>query len=168
MPLADAFLPEFDREMEGLRRMLERVPAERLDWRPHPDARTLGELADHLARIPGWVSGMLVDDGYDLAKNEHRGSATPPVSSKDELLARFETNRARAREAIATRSDEELGEPWSLERQGQVLRTLPRSRVLRTFLLDHVIHHRGQLSVYLRLLDVPAPDLYGAGAGESS
>ena len=168
MTMAETLLPDFDHEMSLLARTLERVPGDRLDFRPHPKSRSLGELAHHLARIPGWVGTMLEKESYDLLHRKDdaaaAASATPPPL--EEILALFETNRVRAREAIAARSDRELLGPWRLERGGTVLRTMTRARVLRTFLLDHVIHHRGQLSVYLRLLDVPVPGLYGPSADE--
>jgi uncharacterized damage-inducible protein DinB len=167
MAIAETLLPDYDHEMDLLARALERVPADRLSFRPHPKSRSLGELAHHLARIPGWVGTMLEKESYDLLQRKDdaaaAASATPPL---EETLALFEANRARAREAIAARSDAELLGPWRLERGGAVVRTMTRARVLRAFLLDHVIHHRGQLSVYLRLLDVPVPGLYGPSADE--
>ncbi len=162
MALADALLPELDHEMSLTRRTLERVPPERLDWRPHPKSRSVGELAHHLARIPGWVGAMLDEDAYDLAHRKE-DAASPSLA---ETLALFDANVARARAAIAARNDDELSGAWRLERAGQVVRTMTRARVLRAFLLDHVIHHRGQLTVYLRLLDVPVPGLYGTSADE--
>jgi uncharacterized damage-inducible protein DinB len=167
---AERILAEFDVEMDRLRATLERIPAGRLDWRPHPRARSLGALALHLATIPAWVGSMLEADAYDLAlaapsKSEEGDSERDPAW-KDAILALFEANLARARAAIAGRSDDELAAPWRLERSGTVRRTLPRSDVLRVFLLDHLIHHRGQLVVYLRMLDVPVPALYGDSADE--
>ncbi|MEO6463882.1 MAG: DinB family protein [Candidatus Eisenbacteria bacterium] len=165
MPLADAFLPEFDHEMDLLRRTLERVPEERFAWRPHPRARSLGELADHLARIPGWAGSMLENDSYDLAAR--KAGSVPEVSATTAtMLAFFAANRRHARAAIAARSDDDLNRPWRLERDGQILETMPTVRALRVYLLDHVIHHRGQLAVYLRLLDIAVPGLYGPSADE--
>lgn len=165
MPLADAFLPEFDHEMDLLRRALERLPGDRFAWRPHPRSRSLGELADHLARIPGWTGSMLDQDSYDLAAPK-AGPAPEVPATPAGMLALFDANRQLARGAIAARSDDELNRPWRLERDGRVLQTMPKFRALRRYLLDHVIHHRGQLSVYLRLLDAPVPGLYGPSADE--
>ena len=164
MPLATDLLAEFDHEMANLRRALERIPDERWDWRPHEKSMTLGALAVHLARIPGWVGGMLEADSYDMA-NDGRGATGAPAT-RDEMLALFDANRARARAAIAARDDDALHAPWALKRDGAILRTMPKSAALRGFLLDHAIHHRGQLTVYLRLLDVPVPAFYGSSADE--
>jgi uncharacterized damage-inducible protein DinB len=166
MTVAADLLPLFDHEMSGVRRVLERVPAERFDWRPHPKSFTVGELAIHLARIPGWVGGMLEQDHYDLAENAARTKAATLPASTNEMLALFDANRAAARASIEARTDAELAQPWELRRAGAVLRTMPRAALLRAFLLDHVIHHRGQMTVYLRLLDVPVPGLYGPSADE--
>jgi uncharacterized damage-inducible protein DinB len=160
--VAENFLPDYDAEMDRVRDTLVRAPGDRLDWRPHPRARSLGELLLHLARIPGWTGAMLDAEAHDLARREP-AQAVPP---REEILALFDANRATARSAIAGRSDEELAAPWRLERSGTILRVLPRARVLRVFLLDHLIHHRGQLVTYLRMLDVPAPALYGTTADD--
>ena len=163
--LADAFLPDFDHEMDLLRHALERVPAGHFAWRPHPRSRSLGELADHLARIPGWTASMLARDSYDLS-GPKAGPHPEAPGTHAALLALFDGHRRDARAAIVGCSAEDLERPWRLERAGQVVRTMPTWRALRIYLLDHVIHHRGQLSVYLRLLDLPVPALYGASADE--
>ena len=167
MTLADAFLTDFDHEMDLLRRTLERVPAEHLAWRPHPRSRSLGELADHLARTPGWTASILARDVYDLAARKARPAPALPAT-REALLDLFDAHRRDARALIASRSDEDLARPWRLERAGRVVRTMPTWRALRWSLLDHVIHHRGQLSVYLRLLEVPVPALYGPSADEDA
>jgi uncharacterized damage-inducible protein DinB len=157
-------LAALDEEVARTRPLLERVPAARLDWRPHPRSRTAGELALHLARIPGWTATLLARDGYDLA-----GDDAPPGddrASREEILALFEANAARARAALAACPGARLGEPWELRRDGQVRRAMTRGTALRVFLLDHLVHHRAQLGVYLRLLDVPVPALYGSSADE--
>ena len=166
MVIAERFLDDFEDEMERLRQVLERAPADHFAWRPHPRSRSLGELALHLARIPGWAGSMLERDAYDLAHEGAPQGRTPPPERAD-VLALLERNCARARVAIAGASDAELSAPWRLERGGEVVRTLPRVRALRTYLIDHVIHHRGQLGVYLRLLDAPVPALYGSSADEA-
>ena len=164
MVIAERFLEDFEDEMERLRLVLERAPADRFAWRPHPRARSLGELALHLAGIPGWAGSMLERDFYDLAHVDAPEGGAPP--ERADVLALLEKNRGRARAAIAGRSDAELRAPWRLERGGEVVHTWPRIRALRAYLIDHVIHHRGQLGVYLRLLDVPVPALYGPSADE--
>ena len=168
-PVVAGILRIFDPEMELLRRTLERVPERRLGWRPHAKARSIGELAVHLARIPGWVESMLVRDGYDLAGGAdtgHRKRRDEPTT-KEGMLALFDANRVRARAAIAARSDAELNQSWRLERSGEIVSKLTRAEALSIYVLDHAIHHRGQLTVYLRLLDVTVPALYGASSDES-
>ena len=160
---AQRLLAAFDFEKARVRDTLLRAPADRLGWRPHPRARSLGELVVHVARIPGWIGGLLDADAYDLATG---ASAEPPVPPLVEILERFDAACARARAALEGRSDDELAAPWRLERSGQVRRTLSKGEAVRVFLLDHWIHHRGQLVVYLRLLDVTVPALYGDSADE--
>jgi len=157
--------------MANVRRGLERVPAGRLDFRPHPKSWTVGDLATHLARLPGWVGGLLDHPSYDLAPNDAPAAAgtRAPVPAPDSLaaiLVLFDANVAKARATIAQRDDDALSAPWSLRRGETILRTMTRAEALRGFLLDHAIHHRGQLTVYLRLLDVPVPALYGSSADE--
>ena len=166
MPHAAALLSDFDHEMKSLRRMLERVPAGRWDFRPHERSMTLGGLAGHLARIPGWIDAFLERDAYDLAAGARPGAQPEPPAGKDEMLAMFDASCARARAAIAAASAERLEEPWRLLRGGAVVSLHSRGDAVRRFLIEHGIHHRGQLSVYLRLLDVPVPALYGASADE--
>ena len=165
MALSADLLAEFDHEMANLRRVLERAPDERWDWRPHPKSRTLGELAAHVAGLAGWIPGMLEADAYDLADDGKGATKAIPVT-RDAALAAFDANRAAARAAMVARDDAALHAPWALKRDGAILRTMPKSVALRAFVLDHAIHHRGQLTVYLRLLDVPVPALYGSSADE--
>jgi uncharacterized damage-inducible protein DinB len=169
VPIAAQFLPEFDREMAVTRRMLERLPDDRLAWRPHARSYTLGALAQHLANLPAWAPRLLDGPAYDLAPgggDTAPGRAVP--GSRAELLAAFDANVASAHARIERASDAELMEPWSLLKAGVALFTLPRAAALRSFLMNHSIHHRGQLTVYLRLLDVPVPPSYGATADEAS
>ena len=162
MPRADALLSDFDHEMTNLRRALERVPAERWDFRPHAKAMTVGGLAGHLARIPGWIGGLLERGSYDVAMN----TQPEPPATKEQMLALFDASRTRARAALEAFPDARFAEPWRLLRGGEVVSILSRERAVRRFLLEHVIHHRGQLTVYLRLLDVPVPALYGSSTDE--
>jgi len=166
MALAAALLAEFDYEMAGLRRALERVPVERWDWRPHDRSMRLGALAVHLARIPGWVGGLLAADFYDVSRDETSPAAVDDPRSPEEMVALFDENRAAARRALAACEDATLEAPWALTRGGTTLRALSRGAALRGYVLAHAIHHRGQLTVYLRLLQVPVPALYGSSADE--
>ena len=160
---AAALLSSFDQVMADVRRVLTRVPGERLEFRPHAKSWTAGELAMHLARLPGWAGGMIGRDGYDVAGIAPRAEAPASVAT---ILAQFDANVAAARAAIVGCDAATLVAPWELRRGDTVLRTMPRADALRTYLLEHAIHHRGQLTVYLRLLDVPVPALYGASADE--
>ena len=163
MPITDALLPEFDHEMGTTRRLLERVPDAHLTWTPHDKSMSFGRLASHLAEIPGWVNGLLNQSSFNMRANEYH-----PVSyaSRAEILSAFDANVAAARANIASKSDGELMSPWTLKREGHDLFTVPKVGVLRSFLLNHVIHHRGQLSVYLRLNNVAVPPMYGPSADE--
>ncbi len=164
MPIKEALLPEFDREMATTRRLIERVPFAEAQWKPHAKSMTLGELSAHLAEIPGWVSNIVDVPVVDLAANPHH--AKPVYASTAELLSAFDRNAAKARAAIASKSDAEMMESWSLKNGDAVLLTLPKAGVVRSLLLNHMIHHRGQLSVYIRLKDVAVPSIYGPSADD--
>ena len=167
MALADALLPEFDQEMAGTRKTLERVPDDKLDWKPHDKSTALGGLATHLSNILTWALYTLEQDSLDLAPE---GKALPPMEpakSRDELLKTFDENLSKARAAIAAASDETMFKPWTLLHGGKTLLTLPKIAVLRGFVMNHMIHHRAQLGVYLRLNDIPVPSIYGPSADEN-
>lgn len=167
MAIVDAILPEFDHEMGTTRRVLERAPEADYGWRPHAKSMSMGQLALHVAEIPGWVSATINESSFDVATGGTDASKAEP-SSRSELLATFERNVAAARATIAGKTDAELKAPWSLLRAGQEVFTLPKVAVLRSFLMNHVIHHRGQLSVYLRLRNVAVPAIYGPSADEGA
>lgn len=167
MAIAQSLLPEFDHEMAGLRRVLERVPADRFGFRPHPKSFTLGELANHLASVPGWTSSTMETTELDFASPAVQELMPRPAGSSAELLATFDSGVAAARTAIERASDADFAVVWSGKSEGKTLFALPRIAVLRSFILNHAVHHRGQLTVYLRLLDVPVPALYGPSADES-
>jgi uncharacterized damage-inducible protein DinB len=163
MPMVDALLPEFDHEMTTTRKLLERVPEDRLDWKPHPKSYSLGQLAQHVATIPMWGLMTLKETELDLG-----GSAAPSqMRTRAELLKAFDENIAGTRAALLGKSDGELMVPWTLKNSGHTVFSMPRAVVWRSFVLNHLIHHRAQLSVYLRMHDVPVPSMYGPSADEN-
>lgn len=160
MNYADTILPEFDREMANTRKVLERVPDHKLDWQAHPRSHTIGWNANHLAEIPGWVEGMLTAPSWDFAPIGGEPYQSPKQASRREILELFDRNVAAARKAIAAVRDDQLTQPWSLLKAGTPLFTMPRATVIRSFVLNHLIHHRAILCVYLRLNDVSVPGMY--------
>jgi uncharacterized damage-inducible protein DinB len=162
MSIAATVLPEFDQEMATTRTMLERVPETRAQWTPHLKSRTLGQLASHIGNLPRL--GLIAMEADELDVSESGSGRSPEFDSTANLIRTFDENVRRARAAIESASDSDLMEPWTLRRAGRTVWTLPRAAVLRSFILSHMIHHRGQLSVYLRLNDVPLPSVYGPSA----
>jgi uncharacterized damage-inducible protein DinB len=164
MRFVDVLLVEFDREAGLTRRLLERLPGDRFDWQPHPRSRTLGQLAGHLAELPRWGASVAAGAEFDLEQIP----ATPvtPPANVAALLTLFNANTGDARQAVSSRTDAELLAPWTLRRGAEEVFTVPRLIAIRTVLLQHATHHRGQLTVYLRLLEVPLPPLYGPTADE--
>lgn len=167
MGLSESLLPEFDHEMANTRKTLERIPEDKLDWKPHEKSMTLGHLATHLATLPTWAVHTIEAGSLDLAPEGVPLPTPQPVTSQQEALTRFDTHVAAARKSIAGSDDAHLLKPWSLLKGGVTLITLPRIAVLRSFVMNHNIHHRAQLGVYLRLNDVPVPSIYGPSADES-
>jgi uncharacterized damage-inducible protein DinB len=163
MTIAQSLLPEFDNEMATTRRCLERVPEDKLDFRPDPKSMTLGRLAGHVAEMPGWGSVTVNRDELDFSTGEFKPME---MTSKAQVLEAFDKIVAESRAAIAGASDAHLMGNWSLKSGPTVLLTMPRVAVLRTFVMNHTIHHRGQLSVYLRLAGVKVPSIYGPSADE--
>jgi uncharacterized damage-inducible protein DinB len=161
MSFADAILPEFDQEMANARKVLERVPEDKFDWRPHPKSNTIGWNANHLAEIPGWVEGTLTQLSWDFAPVGGERYQSPSLTTRQAILDLFDRNVAAARKAIAAVKDEEVGKMWSLLQGGQTLMSMPRAAMIRSLILNHLIHHRAILCVYLRLNDVPVPGMYG-------
>lgn len=166
MPIADALLPEFDHEAATTRKLLERVPEDKHDWRPHPKSFTLGALALHIAEMPIWANMTLTQTELDMNPPGGSGYKRPEWESREALLKFFDANVASARALVAKTSDAEFMVGWTLKNSGETLFTIPRAAVVRTWVMNHVVHHRGQLSVYLRLLDVPLPSIYGPSADE--
>jgi uncharacterized damage-inducible protein DinB len=161
MTIADTLLPEFDQEMAATRRLIERVPDDNPNWKPHPKSFSIAHLAQLLAWMPGWIGQTLTSTELDLASG---GGYS--VESRDTLLKMFDDNVRSSRDAIAAAKDSDYEVPWSLKMKGAVLFTLPRGAVVRQH-ISHLSHHRGQMSVYLRLLDVPVPSIYGPTADEA-
>jgi len=162
MSIAQSLLAEFDQEMANTRKVLERVPLEKADWKPHPKSGSLVWLAGHVANLPQWVTITLTTSELDLATG---GRAKTPANSK-ELLEVFDKNSKEARASIEKADDPQWFEPWTLKNGSQTLFKMPRVAVVRGFALNHLLHHRGQLTVYLRLNDIPVPGLYGPSADE--
>ncbi|HEY2017453.1 MAG TPA: DinB family protein [Bryobacteraceae bacterium] len=166
MSISETILNEFDHEMANTRKMLERVPQDRLGWRPHPKSWNMGGLATHVANIPSWTTFTIQDDSFDYAPPGAPPFKNPEATSTAELLEIFDKNVTSARAAIAGASDEHLGKPWSLLAGGQTIFTMPRTEVLRSMIMNHGIHHRAHLGLYLRLNDVAVPGMYGPSADE--
>lgn len=163
--IREVLLAEFDHELAVTRRMLERCPPT-FDWTPHPRSFTLGGLATHLARLPHWGEWILNKDWYDLVLDS--APHAPACTSVAEVLTVFDRHVSTVRALLVSKSDGELSAPWALRRNGETLMTLPRLSAFKTFVVNHTIHHRGQLSVYLRLLDVSVPAIYGPSADEGA
>jgi uncharacterized damage-inducible protein DinB len=159
-------LPEFDNEMANTRTVLERLPEDRFDWQPHARSMTLGRLANHLADLPGWGVMTLGMDSFDLAPPGGEGHTSPTHTTRQELLATFDANVGKTRELLEKTDDTAFAQPWTFLVGGEERFTLPRVAVLRGMLFNHIIHHRGQMTVYLRLNEVPVPGLYGPSADE--
>ncbi len=168
MSLSQGLLPEFDQEMALARKTLERVPEGRNDWKPHEKSMTLGRLASHIAEIPGWGSVTIEQDQFDMAPPGAPPYQPPVFETREALLAEFDKGVAAARRAIAAAGDDGWMQPWSLLNGGQTLFSMPRIAVLRGMIMNHLIHHRAQLGVYLRMNDVPVPATYGPSADEPS
>jgi uncharacterized damage-inducible protein DinB len=163
MPERDSLLPEFDQETAATRRVLERVPDGALEWRPHVKSFNMGELATHLSRLPHWGTLILKQDGYDLASSGPRGQALPTVAA---ILDQFDANVREVRAALVDMTDGQLLQPWTLRRGDRVVMSVPKVSAVRGFVVRHLVHHRGQMTVYLRMNDVPLPPLYGPTADE--
>jgi uncharacterized damage-inducible protein DinB len=164
MSIVETLLPEFDHEMANTRRLLELVPAAEAAWRPHPKSSSLGDLAAHLVRLPLWGRFVLQQPELDLGSPANASIAQAPFTTLAELLDQFDRYVREARTALVALSDTAMGATWTLKNRGTTVFSMPRAAVLRGFILSHMIHHRGQLSVYLRLRDVPLPSLYGPTA----
>lgn len=166
MRMIDPLLMEFDRECSTTRKVLSRVPADKLSWKPHPKSYSLGQLAQHIASLPHWIAGSLLPGEFDMAKGG--GDFSPKeAASVEAVLKTFDESAAAAKAAMAQLDDARAMGSWTFRNGAAVIMEMPRIALVRTILLNHGIHHRGQLSVYLRLLDVPVPAIYGPSADEN-
>jgi len=162
--LLDPMLAEFQEEAAITKRILDRVPGDKLEWRPHAKSMTLGQLCMHIAMIPGNLSRAVQGTGFDIAE---RNINPPAPASAADIHTAFETSVAAAEACLSGMSDEDARQNWRLLAKGREIFSKPRTGILRTLLFNHWYHHRGQLSVYLRLLDVPVPVVYGRSADEN-
>ena len=169
MALRDSILPEFDHEMAVTRKTLERVPEDKPDWKPHEKSMSMARLAGHVARLPGFVSMALQNDSFNVRPTGGGPSRQPLLmSSRQQVLEAFDSNvAAPCRNSLSNASDETLMKSWSLLAGDKTIFSAPRLGVIRAFCLNHIIHHRAQLGVYLRMNNVPVPSVYGPSADEN-
>ena len=163
MAMTDAIVQEIEQEAATTRRVLERVPADQLSWKPHTKSMSLGELALHVAQTPGMIAGWVEAGAYEFSGNMKQAEAT----SSEEILAAHDAGVSRAKSVVAATGDAGLGAEWKGTAGGKTLMAMPKGALVRAVMLNHWYHHRGQLSVYLRLLNVPVPSIYGPSADEN-
>jgi uncharacterized damage-inducible protein DinB len=166
MTYAETLLPEVDQDMANTRKVLERIADDKLDWRAHPKSNTIGWNANHVADLVNWLGQALTRPSLDVTPVGGEPYAFPKVTSRREILDLFDRNVAAARTAITALRDEEMGQMWTLLRAGRPIFTMPRAAVVRGVVLNHLIHHRAQLCVYLRLNGIPVPGMYGPSGDE--
>ena len=166
MTIGQMMLGEFDQEMQNTRKTLERCPDEKWNWKPHEKSGTVGWLAGHIATMPGWVAMTINTEELDYAPVDGPSYQPPKIENKRALLTELDKNVAEARAALASVSDAEMMKGWKLLAGGKEIFTMPRVACIRGMVMDHIIHHRAQLTVYYRLLGVPVPGLYGPSADE--
>jgi len=162
MRLVDSILMELEQEAQTTKRVLGRIPDNKLAWRPHPKSYSLGQLALHIASTPGNVASIAAQDIVEAPN-----FSQPEAKSRQEVLDTFSKSIESAKDTLKNMDDARLAAPWSLTKNGKVVMSVPRIGFLRSVLMNHVYHHRGQLSVYLRMLEVPVPSIYGPSADEN-
>lgn len=167
MNLKEFFLSELQQEIINTRKTLERIPAAKWNWKPHQKSWTMGELATHLANLPSWTNITIQNDSFDIAPPGTTPPKTKVARSLKEVLEVFDKNCMETRTTLENSSEEQLLKPWTMLHGGKTIFTMPKIAVLRSFILNHSIHHRAQLLVYFRLNDVPVPALYGPSADEN-
>ncbi len=163
MPVNQSFIAELEEEAKSTRKVLERVPVEKSDWKPHEKSMPLGRLATHVAELPGWITSVLSTDEMDFAKIEYKPKIAKTTA---ELLEIFEDNYSKGLKSLKDAKDEDFFKNWTLRNGEQIYFTLPKIAVIRSVGYNHLYHHRGQLTVFLRLNDVPLPGIYGPTADE--
>ena len=168
MKICDAILPEFDHEMATTRKCLERIPDDKFGYKPHPKSFDMGALAVHIANMLDWGVMTMQSDSFDFAPVGGEPYVPPVVKTNGELLAMFDKASTAFRAALAGADNESMMKPWSLLGGGKAVFTMPRAAVIRTMIFNHIVHHRGQLSVYLRMCDIPVPSIYGPSADEAN
>jgi uncharacterized damage-inducible protein DinB len=168
MRISDLFLPELDHEMAMTRKALERVPDDKFSFKPHEKSMEMGALALHIAMMPDWGADTLKTDSFDVAPVDGPSYQMPTAKTTPEILALFDKNVAKLRAALAAAENEAMMTQWSLLNGGKPIFTMPRGAVLRNMIFNHLVHHRGQLSVYLRLNNIPVPAIYGPSADEAN
>jgi uncharacterized damage-inducible protein DinB len=162
MPIVDSILMEIDQEEQTTKRVLDRIPENKLSWKPHPKAFSLGQLALHIAAAPGNLAAAIAQDSFEVP-----GFTQAEAKSRQEVLDTFSKSQEAAKSTLKKMDDAKLMAMWSLTKNGKVLMSVPRVGFIRSILMNHMYHHRGQLSVYLRILDVPVPSIYGPSADEN-
>jgi uncharacterized damage-inducible protein DinB len=167
MSIAQSLLPEFDQEMANTRKALERLPEDKLQWKPDPKSMTLGRLAGHVAEMPTWATMTITTESLDINPGGKRAFEAMTATSREQVLAAFDKSVAEARKAIDGVSDQALMQNWRLLADGHEILSMPRVAVLRSLAMNHMIHHRGQLTVYYRLAGVAVPGMYGPSADET-
>ena len=160
MAMSHALIPEFDHEMANTRTTIERVPDAKWDWKPHPKGGTIGWYVNHLILFPNWLAGMFMSDSFDVAPGGKQVEM-PKATNTKEAIAIFDKGLADARAALAKATDEQLMKNWSLLNNGQAIFAMPRIAAYRGMIMNHMIHHRGQLTIHFRMNDIPVPSLYG-------
>ena len=166
MTIGQSMLPEFDQEMQNTRKTLESVPDEKWNWKPHEKSGSVGWLASHIATLPGWLSMTINTEQLDYAPVNGPSYQPPKIENRKDALANFDKEAAEARAGLASASDQDMLKGWTLLAGGKEIFTMPRTAVIRGMVMNHLIHHRAQLGVYFRLLDVPVPGLHGPSADE--
>lgn len=167
MRIGQSMIPEFDAEMANTRKVLERLPDDKLDWKIHEKSNTIGWVANHLADIPGWMDMTINKDSLDVDPPGGEPFRSPSLGTAAEILVLFDDNVAKARPILESVEDATLMEDWSLLKGGEEIMTLPKLVVVRTWIFNHSIHHRAHLCVYFRVNDVPVPGLYGPSADDA-
>lgn len=167
MSIGQSMIGEFDQEMQNTRKVLERLPDEKWSWKPHEKSGTVGWLAGHIATLPGWLTMTINTEELDYAPVNGPAYQPPKIENRQQALANFDKEVGEARAALASVSDQEMMKGWKLLAGGQEIFTMPRIACIRGFVMNHLIHHRAQLTVYYRLLNIAVPGMYGPSADET-